>query len=150
HGLEFRTQGGTELLFLATETETILWDLENSVPSQRIRRNDGRAFHFSFDEQGKYMAAGFHDGTIRVWDVKANQLVFSARRGPRDVLPYICLDPKGKRVVYSKGTAAVVEDWEVRGGIGPVSAEGNRVAFSSDNQFLAVASHSGMVTVMDR
>lgn len=122
---------------------------EKVVATLKAKGPDVRALAFSGD--GKSLAVGYHDGTIRVWDVKAErETVRLSWQHQRNMV--LAFEP-GDRTLLSVGTGRMIVRWDLttkkpteniglRG-----TAEPRQLAFGPGLATLALVDKDGGLTV---
>jgi hypothetical protein len=106
----------------------------------------------AFAPDGRRIATGHQDGSVRLWDVLSGREV-ARLEGHRGVVTGVAFSPDGKRVASASedGTARV---WEAEGGREVARLEGHGawvtgVAFSPDGKRVASASHDRTARVWE-
>ncbi|KAG2111119.1 WD40-repeat-containing domain protein [Suillus clintonianus] len=94
-----------------------MWDLESGAQigdDWRDEENKTGVWTMSLSPNGKTVASGNVDGTVRLWDVETG-MVISKWRGHTQTVQSVCWSPNGERVVSGSfdGTAKV---WDVESG----------------------------------
>jgi len=56
-----------------------------------------------FSEDGKQLASGSLDMTIRVWDVESGRLIWGPLRGHNECIYFVAFSPNEKRIVSASG-----------------------------------------------
>jgi WD40 repeat protein len=94
----------------------------------------------AFSRDGRYIASGSSDGTVRVWDVDARKSVFSLS-GHQDAVEAVAFSPDGQRLV-SGSRDKTLRLWELSSGKLLKEMTGHRgrvrsAIFSPDGRYIA-------------
>ncbi|KAK5312608.1 hypothetical protein LTR93_011270 [Exophiala xenobiotica] len=144
------------------EREEAFRRLERKIMKNMSHRKYVRCFTFSLD--GKQLASGSSDCTIRLWDV-ATGLTSQEFEGHKALVEGVAFSPDGKRLAsasedgsvrlwdVAKGSTLQTLESEVRpdttGYISPLDRVVYHVAFSPDGKRLASGQWNGMVKLWD-
>ena len=149
-GLKFSPDGNLLLAALGTEALDAgsgaiqLLDVATGKPHGQRIPCDAAVLETAFHRDGTRFAAGFLDGTVKVWDTKSGRLLLAAEACDA-AAESVVFHPAGTRllVAYADGTARVLDLEDVsrpavvfEGHAGPLthaeySPEGNRIVTSS-------------------
>ncbi|MBZ5604152.1 MAG: protein kinase [Acidobacteriia bacterium] len=120
-----------------SSTHRLLGTLEGHTRDIRIA---------AFAPDGRTIATGSHDGTIKFWDVKARREIASMKAAHK--VDGLAFSADGKRLA-SAGQDKTVRIWDVATHqevcVLTVPSQVNAVAFSPDSRVLAAASNDGKI-----
>jgi WD40 repeat protein len=128
-----------------------LWRLAHSS-LLTLEGHTGSVTCVCFSPDGKRMATGSVDQTVKLWDAATGQEVLSLRGHTAHVVS-VCFSPDGKRLAAAAGDQAV-KVWDAVSGQETLTLKGHtgnvlRVCFSPDGKRLASASVDKTVRVWD-
>jgi WD40 repeat protein len=106
----------------------------------------------AFSPNGKSVAAGLADNTVKLWDVATGQESLDLK-GHLDVVSQVVFSPAGKRLVTASADKTV-RIWDATSGQESLSLQGHTdlvtcLAFSLDGKHLATASQDNTVKIWD-
>ncbi|KIM25035.1 hypothetical protein M408DRAFT_226597 [Serendipita vermifera MAFF 305830] len=99
----------------------------------------------SFSQDGRWIASGSADRTIRVWDAETGEMVAGPLKGHNGSVNSVAFSPDGRRIV-SGSSDNTIRIWDAESGetiIGPLKRHSkpvNSVAFSRDGRRVVSAS----------
>jgi WD40 repeat protein len=143
----------------ATSGEITLWDLRAGAKKTDLPGSKGGANCVSFSKDGRMLASGGDDKSVRLWDVATHQVIKVLERHD-SAISSLSFSPK-RNVLASGDRAGVVWVWDLEGGKPPcrlVSPEKEpatlgkwvlSIAFSPDGDTLAVAEYQKKVSIWD-
>ena len=115
----------------------------------------GVVWSLAFARDGRTLAAGLEDKTVRLWDVTTGKEL-AVLRGHTDGVRSVAFSPDGRTLACGDRDGAVkLWSWDARGGGKLLAAlDGHKdqvlsVAFSSDGKLLASGSQDGTVKMWD-
>ena len=119
-----------------------------------MENNNGRVTSVVFSPDGKHLASGFHDSSVRVWDAFSGVQVGEPLYGHTSGVTSVAFSPDGKHLVSGSDDNSV-RVWDAFSGeqVGePLEGHTNgvmSVAFSPDGKHLASGSVDNSVRVWD-
>ncbi|KIM24806.1 hypothetical protein M408DRAFT_75367 [Serendipita vermifera MAFF 305830] len=108
----------------------------------------------SFSPDGKRIASGPSDHTIRVWDAETGETVLGPLQGHTDSVFSVSFSPDGKRIV-SGSEDDMIRVWDAETGetvLGPLQGHSDRVlsvSFSPDGKRIVSSSEDHTIRVWD-
>src|SRR5215510_9403693 len=133
------------------------WAQATAEPKIRIEGpyNSGIVYSVAFSPDGKTLASGSSDNTIRLWDVGAGRLIRSIT-GHGGAVYSVAFSPDGKTLASSseEGNDSALRLWDVNTGRLIRSFEERNtwvptVAFSPDGKMIASGNHEQVVKLWD-
>lgn len=108
---------------------------------------------FAFSHNGKLLASGSVDRTIRVWDVETGETVLGPLKGHTDWVCSVAFSPDDRRIV-SGSYDCTVRIWDVQTGKQLLQFEGHTswiwsLAFSSDGSRVASSDDDNVILIWD-
>jgi WD40 repeat protein/tRNA A-37 threonylcarbamoyl transferase component Bud32 len=138
-------EGGLEALVIETGHVLTVWDVSSRQLLKTLAGHSSDVRAIAFSPDGKLLASGSFDDTIKLWDVTTWEEVATLKTHKVQGLAF---SPDGKRLV-SGGRDKTIKIWDVatRQELCTLTtpAAVNAVAFSPDNKVLAVASNDNQV-----
>ncbi len=95
-----------------------LWDLASGQERASLRGHTADIGYLAFSPDGKTLATGALDGTVKLWDVTTGQQ--TARKPYGSTVACITFSPDGKALVVG-GESALVQVWETASGNRPLN-----------------------------
>jgi WD40 repeat protein len=137
-------------LLASVGSSICLWDIASGKPQwtfemQGMRPVRGNCVCFSPD--GKAMACGCSDATVRMWD-PGNQSLIREMQGHRRGLESVMFSPNG-RFLASGSADGTVRLWETDTGAEMHTLQGNSACYSPDGAAVATASPDRIVRIWD-
>jgi WD40 repeat protein len=132
--------------------EVTVWDVTSAPESGRCTGHEGVVWGVAFSPDGKRLASGSGDATVKVWDATTRQVLVTLRGHSGQVFG-VAFSPDGKTLA-SAGEDGTVRLWDVAGGQPLHALRGHKgavymVAFGPDGRRLASAGADQTVKVWD-
>ncbi|KAG8704494.1 hypothetical protein FRC08_002201 [Ceratobasidium sp. 394] len=136
-------------------TFTIIEGAEQEwTPCLRTISAESEIFAAVFSPNGRRIATGSWDGTVRVWDAEAGATLLEPIRGHLERVVSVAFSPDSRRIV-SGSEDETVRVWDAETGVallGPLQGHSGwvtSVAFSSDGRRIVSGSHDKTVRIWD-
>ena len=128
-------------------------DVGSGMSKSEVMFNTGHSdsiFSVSYSPDGKYVASGSHDSTVKIWEVETARCL-KTLRGHTDGVQSVAYSPDGK-YISSGASDGKVKFWEVESGRCIQTDENatgiSCITYSPDGKDLAIAKFSsGMIQV---
>ena len=135
-----------------SEGKILLWDQAEAAEPRVFEHDDSFVYSVAFSADGRWLASGSADNTVRVYDVRDGSLRWEPTKHDEAVYS-VAFSSDGERVA-SGGYDRVVKLWDARTGRpgAQLHTKGRvgSVAFSpADPNLLAIGGHDDTVTLWD-
>jgi WD40 repeat protein/tRNA A-37 threonylcarbamoyl transferase component Bud32 len=147
---------GSGQVSLTTDDRTpavlVVWDGDSHKELRRLPAHDGAIFHLAYSPDGRYLASGSADRSVKLWDARSYAEVKSLR-GHAGMIYGLAFRPDSKRLA-TVAEDSTVKVWEVGSGEDLLTLRGHTaeiacVAFFPDGQQLVSAGLDRTLRVWD-
>lgn len=149
--LAFRPDGARIAWASLHDRDVSVWELATGKPVLLLKGRRERVESVAYSSDGKWLAAGSHQGTVQLWDASTGESswTIAAHRG---VVSGVSFSPDSK-LLASVGEDGKVSVWDRSSGRETLALRDNGmlfdVAFRPDGKRIATATTSGMVYEWD-
>ncbi len=129
-----------------------VWDLFRREAGQPLRGHTGSVYCVAWSPDGRWLASGGRDRTVKVWEAACGKAVFTCR-GHTGHVVCVAFSPNSQRLA-SASMDTTVKLWDATRGDELLTLRGHTghvqwVAFSPEGQRLASASYDATVKIWD-
>ena len=128
-----------------------LWDPQTGRNTGILDNHNDTVTAIAFSSDGKMMASGSWDATVRLWNPETGKLLRTLTPDPLQGIESVAFSPDGKMIASggdNRQTAKLIQIWDAHTGQPLKICEGDvtpitSIAFSPDGKMLASASGKG-------
>jgi WD40 repeat protein len=135
--LAFAPDGKT--LWASNRNTVIVYDVEQMKRARNVRAHDQQVTSFSFSKDGKYLASGSEDATVKIWNPAALKELAVLRCG--SPVAWAGISPTTGKVLAAAGADIQIWDWSTNTKAATLSGHEGKVwqcAFLSDHGLISV------------
>lgn len=143
-GMYFSGRGGID----TEEYWLRIWDAETGNLEHALKGHTGSVDCIAFSPDGRRIASGSWDNTVKVWDVALGKEILTFNEH-RDMVTCVAFTPDGKRIA-SGCLDKSIKIWDASSGAVSLTLRGQPVdtlAFSPDGKRIAASAGFGDVTI---
>jgi WD40 repeat protein len=144
--LDMEDRRGFEWYYLQRQCE---------LDQRTLRGHSGKVRAVAFSPDGRHIASGSEDLTVKIWDAASGRETLNLRHADKTfrAVDGVAFSPDGRRIA-SSSMDLTVKVWDVASGQETLTLRGHRspvygVAFSPDGRWIASASNDQSVKVWD-
>jgi WD40 repeat protein len=119
----------------------IIWDIATGTLKKELEPST-KASRWQFSPDGKTLAAGYYDGTIKYWDVATGKVRDSVRPWGETTIERINYSPDGRLIAVEISSPPRIRTWDIakkeEGTVKSDDADVDQPTFSPDGRQLAV------------
>ena len=132
--------------------EVIIWDANSGQILKTMKGHTDYAWSVCWSPDGKYLASGSWDKTVKIWDVNSGMCIRTLKGHYFDVYS-VCWSPDGKYLASGSRDANIII-WDANSGKELQTLEGHSdsvfsVSWSPDGKYLASGSADRTIKIWD-
>jgi WD40 repeat protein len=146
------TPGNLFVLAGGKDNKISMWDIGKMPPAmiKTFEGHKGQIKSIDVSSDGKYVASGSADCTVRIWDLFSANMVFELKEHNKEVNS-VRFSPDGKTLA-SGGEDGIINLWDVDKGSIIISRTGHKgrirdIVYSSDGKLLASCGDDKMINI---